>query len=70
MIIRLPIEETKPYIDNLVDLLIPVLNSNDIQSTVAENAAICLGRMGINAAELVNGKLNQFIEAWCARFYI
>ena len=55
MIIRLPIEETKPYIDNLVDLLIPVLNSNDIQSTVAENAAICLGRMGINAAELVNG---------------
>lgn len=68
MIIRLPIEETKPYIDNLVDLLIPVLNSNDIQSTVAENAAICLGRMGINAAELVNGKLNQFIEAWCARF--
>ena len=27
-----------------------------------------LGRMGINAAELVNGKLNQFIEAWCSRF--
>ena len=46
MIIRLPIEETKPYIDNLVDLLIPVLNSNDIQSTVAENAAICFRKNG------------------------
>ena len=72
MIIRLPIEETKSYLNNFVDLLIPIINNNnnnnDIQSTVIENVAICLGRMGINGAELINEKLDLFIEKWCENF--
>ncbi|RCK66610.1 Importin subunit beta-2 [Candida viswanathii] len=66
--IRLPKEDTQEYISNFLDLLIPVINSNDIQSTVIENAAICLGRLGINTPELVAPRVNEFINSWCAKF--
>ncbi|KAL6452138.1 hypothetical protein SBY92_001395 [Candida maltosa Xu316] len=68
MLIRLPKEETQVYIPNLIDLLIPVINSADIQSTVIENAAICLGRMGINTPELVAPRLSEFIHSWSKNF--
>lgn len=65
---RLPYEKLKPYLSNLVDLLIPVLNSMDTQPTVLENAAICLGRMGLTGgAEVISPRLSEFILQWCAQ---
>ncbi|KAK6881377.1 Importin subunit beta-2 [Candida tropicalis] len=68
MSIRLSKEEIQEYISNFLDLLIPVINSNDIQSTVIENAAICLGRMGINTPDLVSSRIIEFIQSWCSKF--
>ncbi|KAK6458048.1 putative importin, protein [Scheffersomyces xylosifermentans] len=65
---RLSYEEIKPYLSNLVDLLIPVLNGADIQPTVLENAAICLGRMGLNGgAEVLSPRLPEIFVQWCAQ---
>ncbi|CAI5757296.1 unnamed protein product [Candida verbasci] len=68
MIIRLPEQDIKQYLNNLVDLLTPIINSSDIQSTVIENVAICLGRMGINGSDIVSSRINEFIIPWCSKF--
>lgn len=68
MAMRLDYNDMKPYLANLVDLLIPLINSTDSQQTLLENCAICLGRMGINGgAEILSPKLPQFILQWCAQ---
>lgn len=65
---RLTYDEIKPYLSNLVDLVIPVLNSSDTQQTVLENAAICLGRMGLNGgSEVISPRLSEFILQWCSQ---
>ncbi|KAG7665946.1 kap104 [[Candida] subhashii] len=69
IIMRIPFQEVESYMSNLIDLLIPVLNSSDIQSTVLENAAICLGRMGLNGgAKILAPRLSEFIVNWCSQF--
>lgn len=56
----------KPYISNIVNLLIPVLNSSDMQQTVLENAAICLGRLGLaDGSSDIVPRLPEFIYTWC-----
>lgn len=56
----------KRYIPNIVGLLIPVLNSTDSQQTVLENAAICLGRLGLaDGSSDIIGRLPEFIYTWC-----
>ncbi|ODV78066.1 putative importin, protein [Suhomyces tanzawaensis NRRL Y-17324] len=71
MLMRLPPHEIKPYFENLVDLIIPVLISTDTQQTVLENCAICLGRMGISGdpelCGLLGQKLPGFILQWCSQ---
>ncbi|CCE83908.1 Piso0_004505 [Millerozyma farinosa CBS 7064] len=65
---RLPFASFEKYASNLVDLLIPVLNSLDTQQTVLENAAICLGRMGINGgAKILAPRLSEFILQWSSQ---
>lgn len=68
IVMRLPYDEFKAYLNNLVNLLIPVLSSYDALPTVAENAAICLGRMGIQGgAEVLAPRLPEFIYQWCSQ---
>lgn len=58
----------KPYIPNLVNLLVPVLNCTDAQQTVLENAAICLGRLGLaDGSNDINQRLPEFIYLWCTQ---
>lgn len=58
----------EPYISNLVNLLIPLLNSPETHQSVLENAAICLGRFGMaNGATVVAPRLSEFIYSWCAQ---
>ncbi|SGZ49038.1 CIC11C00000001368 [Sungouiella intermedia] len=59
--------EFDQFIPNLVNVLIPLVNSPDTQNTVLENAAICLGRFGVkNGAGIVAPRLSEFIYSWCA----
>jgi len=68
MVLRLDYNEVKNYLGNLVDLLIPLLNSTDTQQTVLENCAICLGRMGMNGgSEILSPRLAEFILQWCTQ---
>ncbi|CAK9435801.1 uncharacterized protein LODBEIA_P04800 [Lodderomyces beijingensis] len=68
MIIRLPAEETKQYWENFINLLIPILNTQEIESTVLENCAITLGRMGLYGSEAVAPRLAEFILPWSQNF--
>lgn len=67
MVMRLSYEQIHMYAENFVGLLITVLHARDSHSSVQENVAICLGRLG-----LVSGleptlvpHVVQFILAWC-----
>lgn len=65
--LRLPEGKGASFLPNLVDLLIPVLNSSDTQQAVLENAAICIGRMGLNGgATFLASKMSEFIIQWCS----
>lgn len=60
-------ETFEPCVPNIVNLLIPLLNSPETQQTVLENAAICLGRIGVrNGSAVVAPRLAEFIYSWCA----
>lgn len=59
--------ELEPYMNNFLDLLIPFINSSDMQQAVLENAAICLGRLGLNGgASKLAPRLVEFIIPWCS----
>ena len=65
---RVPYEKMLPYLSNLVNVVIPVLNSSDTQQTVVENAAICMGRMGLKGgASTISLRLPEFIVQWCSQ---
>lgn len=60
--------ELAPYLANIVSLLVPVLTATDTQQTVLENAAICLGRLGLaGGTEHVAPRLADIIYPWCAQ---
>ncbi|KAI5951423.1 kap104 [Candida jiufengensis] len=65
IILRLPKSEFEKYLENFINLLIPIMNDSTLQPTVLENCAICLGRMGENGSEILAPKLIEFIVPWC-----
>ncbi|KAI0465489.1 hypothetical protein LJB42_000726 [Komagataella kurtzmanii] len=62
---RLSKEEIMPYLPSFVSLLNPLLEASEMQSTVLENAAITIGRMGISSNEALAPYANDFINQWC-----
>lgn len=54
-----------PYIPHLIERLIPLLIDNATQHSLAENAAICLGRLGLIDTASVAPHLPMFAESWC-----
>lgn len=67
MALKLPKEKVKPQVWNISTLLIRILNSPDSQHSVLENAAMCLGRLGVAGADDIAPNLPEFIHAWCAQ---
>lgn len=66
--IRANPESFKQYIPNIINLLIPLLNSANTHQSVLENAAICLGRLGVpGGPEFVAPRLPEFIYSWCSQ---
>ncbi|ODV61095.1 Kap104p [Ascoidea rubescens DSM 1968] len=64
MALKLNEEELKPYLDQLVPLLLSLLKSNQVQTTVLENAAITIGRIGICCPSAFAPFLSSFILEW------
>lgn len=70
MAVRLPYTEMRGYVDSLVLLLVPIVNSSEMQLTVLENAAICLGRLGVcdsRGESSLAPRLVEYIVAWCTQ---
>ncbi|ODV98220.1 hypothetical protein PACTADRAFT_38083 [Pachysolen tannophilus NRRL Y-2460] len=64
--LRLSSQDLQPYLSNLVAVLLPLLNSTDVQSTVLENAAITIGRIGISSPQHLSQYLSEFLSTWSA----
>ncbi|EEQ36310.1 putative importin subunit beta-2 [Clavispora lusitaniae] len=61
-------DSIKPYVGNIVGLLVPLLKSADTQETLVENAAICLGRLGLaGGSPEIAALLPDFVYSWCAQ---
>ncbi|KAJ2611047.1 hypothetical protein H4S08_003341 [Coemansia sp. RSA 1365] len=58
-------ENMKSYVAPLLERLIPLLNAENIQQTLAENAAITIGRLGLVCPDLVAPSLEHFAQSWC-----
>ncbi|KAI5963283.1 kap104 [Candida pseudojiufengensis] len=65
IIIRLSHTEIENYLENFLNLLIPLINDSSLQTTVLENCSICLGRMGENGSQILAPRLIEFIQPWC-----
>ena len=57
--------DIKPYTTSLLERLVPLLQNEQTPRTLAENAAIPIGRLGLVAPELVAPHLKVFIVPWC-----
>lgn len=61
-------DSIRPYVSNIVGLLIPLINLADTHQTLMENAAICIGRLGLGGgAELIAPLLPDFVYSWCSQ---
>ncbi|KAJ2020876.1 hypothetical protein IW146_003042 [Coemansia sp. RSA 922] len=58
-------EPMKNYVNPLLERLIPMLNNPNTPLTLAENAAITIGRMGVVCPAMVAPNLEVFAERWC-----
>lgn len=57
--------ETQPYVNELVQKLIPTLMSAKAARSLAENAAVTIGRLGLVCPQMVAPHLDLFIRHWC-----
>ena len=54
-----------PYIARLMHSFIQILHEKDIPTTLTENVAITVGRLGVtNTAQLAD-HLSEYLEVWC-----
>lgn len=60
-------DSIRPYVANLVGLLIPLLNLADTHLTLLENSAICIGRLGLAGATEIASRLPDFVYSWCSQ---
>ncbi|RKO91793.1 armadillo-type protein [Blyttiomyces helicus] len=57
--------EIQPWIEALLPRLMHLLLNANVATTVSENAAITIGRLGYVCPEVVAPQLGNFIEPWC-----
>lgn len=58
-----------PYVNPLISRLVPLLLSSKAARSLAENAAVTIGRLGLVSPQLVAPHLEVFIQYWCVNFY-
>ncbi|OZJ02963.1 hypothetical protein BZG36_04519 [Bifiguratus adelaidae] len=57
--------EIQPWVQPFLQRLIPLLNNEHTPRTLAENAAITIGRLGLVCPDVVAPHLEHFVEMWC-----
>ncbi|KNC56479.1 transportin-1 [Thecamonas trahens ATCC 50062] len=54
-----------PYVNTILERLIPIMNRPKTSRSLLENTAITLGRLGIHCTDLVAPHLDSFLMPWC-----
>lgn len=68
MAIKADPKSIQPFVSNIVRLLIPLINLADTHQTLMENAAICIGRLGLGGgAGDIAPLLPDFVYSWCSQ---
>ena len=58
-------DEMRPYIDTLLDYLIPIINKQELLPSLLENTAITIGRLGLVCPQQCAVRLEQYVGPWC-----
>lgn len=54
-----------PYIARLMHFFIQILHEKDIPTTLTENVAITVGRLGVTNTAHLADYLSEYLEVWC-----
>ena len=54
-----------PYIPRLMHSFIQILHEKDIPTTLTENVAITVGRLGVTNTAHLADHLSEYLEVWC-----
>ena len=54
----------EPFIPKLMERFIDIMNHPHMPKSVSENAAIALGRLGLECSHLLSDSLGQYCESW------
>ncbi|SGY32564.1 BQ5605_C002g01382 [Microbotryum silenes-dioicae] len=57
--------DMKPWVQPLMERIVPVLLSNRSARSLTENSAVTIGRLAIVCPDLVAPHLEVFVSAWC-----
>lgn len=57
--------EIQPFVNALLERLIPLLQSAHTSNSIRENSAVTIGRLGFACPQLVSPHLESFIVPWC-----
>lgn len=59
----------EPFIQPLIQRLIPILLNPKSQKSLAENAAVTIGRLGLVTPDLIAPDLARFSQSWCTALW-
>ncbi|KPV78588.1 uncharacterized protein RHOBADRAFT_10799 [Rhodotorula graminis WP1] len=57
--------DMEPYVNPLMERLVPILISSKAARSLTENSAVTIGRLAIVCPQLVAPHLQVFVQAWC-----
>lgn len=57
-------DDIRPYVEELLKRLFPLMVNLQVQRTLLENVAITIGRLGLVCPALVAPHLEMFIQPW------
>lgn len=59
--------DMQPFIEPLLQRLLPLLSNQGVQKTIMENTMITIGRLGLSGPEILARHLHVFIKPWLQR---
>mgnify|MGYP002477564668 CR=1 FL=1 len=57
--------DMEPFVNPLMERLVPILISSKAARSLTENSAVTIGRLAIVCPQLVAPHLQVFVQAWC-----
>jgi len=59
----------EPFIQPLIQRLVPILLNSKSPKSLSENAAVTIGRLGLVAPAMIAPELGTFAQAWCTALW-